>query len=99
MSWHGQFPLRDGELRRVGRVLDEPQELRARVLAEPRLHEGETCGEVVYTLRIRGRSYSPKVFRAGPYTLKVGTGDGKWKVFKGLTASAEKDAKTLDVSF
>jgi hypothetical protein len=31
----------------------------------------EESGEIVYTLRIKGRSYQPKVFQPGRYTLKV----------------------------
>jgi len=31
----------------------------------------EESGEIIYTLRINGRSFQPKVFRPGSYTLKV----------------------------
>lgn len=34
----------------------------------------ETNGEVVYTLRIKGTTFRPKVFRHGTYTVKVGEG-------------------------
>jgi hypothetical protein len=59
----------------------------------------ETTGEVVYTLRIRGREWTPKAFRAGPHTVRVGTGDGTWKEFKGVSATTEKPTAVLDVRF
>ncbi len=34
----------------------------------------ESTGEIVYTLRIRGNTFQPKVFEKGTYTIKVGTG-------------------------
>jgi len=57
----------------------------------------EANGEVVYTLRIRGREFSPKVFRPGQYTLRIGEGPHR-KQFKGLLAQSGKDASTLDVN-
>jgi hypothetical protein len=58
----------------------------------------ETSGEVVYTLRIRGREWTPKAFRAGAYTLKVGNGDGKWKEFKGVETTPQKGDAVLEVN-
>ncbi len=38
-------------------------------------------GEIVYTVRINGTSFRPKVFKAGTYTIKVGElGTEKMKV-------------------
>ena len=51
----------------------------------------EANGEVVYTLRIPGTEYRPKVFKQGTYTLKV---DGR--TFPGLRAGG-RDAKVLQV--
>jgi hypothetical protein len=56
----------------------------------------ESNGEVVYALRIRGREFSPKVFRAGTYILRVGEGAQR-KEFKGVTSNSAKDALTLAV--
>jgi hypothetical protein len=39
----------------------------------------EASGEVVYTLRIKGTTFRPKVFRAGTYTVKIGE-----KVMRGV---------------
>ena len=57
----------------------------------------EADGSVVYTLRINGRSFRPKVFKDGAYTVKAGEpGEKKVKVFKGVKPAA---SGTLKVSF
>ena len=43
----------------------------------------EYNGEVVYTLRINGTTFRPKVFREGDYTLKVGEGK-RMKIMHGI---------------
>ncbi|HUG90450.1 MAG TPA: metallophosphoesterase family protein [Planctomycetaceae bacterium] len=58
----------------------------------------EHNGEVVYTLRIKGRTFSPKVFREGMYTVRVGEGDGRQE-FRGVATTADKDEATLTVEF
>lgn len=35
----------------------------------------ESSGEIVYTLRIKGTSFRPKIFRQGQYTVRVDDGD------------------------
>jgi hypothetical protein len=59
----------------------------------------EAAGEVVYTLRISGRELRPKAFRVGPHTVRVGTGGGKWKEFKGTAATFEKPDAVLEAAF
>jgi len=34
----------------------------------------ESNGEIVYTLRIKGNRFTPKVFKSGRYTIKIGEG-------------------------
>ena len=58
----------------------------------------EATGEIVYTLRIKGTSYRPKVFEDGRYTLKVRAG-AREKVFTGLESLAEEQYKVLLVNF
>lgn len=58
----------------------------------------ETYGDLVYTLRIRGREFRPKVFRDGQYTLKIGEQPDRMKVFSGVEATVKNDA-VLNVSF
>ena len=35
----------------------------------------EESGEIIYTLRINGISFRPKVFKEGKYTIKIGEPD------------------------
>ena len=56
----------------------------------------ESSGEVIYTLRINGTSFRPKVFREGAYTVKVGRGD-RVKTLKGVRSVGLKSAETIDV--
>jgi hypothetical protein len=59
----------------------------------------EANGETLYTLRIRGTSFRPKVFKAGTYTLKVGEpGTPALKVLKGVRSVAAEGRATLEVS-
>lgn len=56
-------------------------------------------GEILYTLRIKGKSFRPKVFREGKYTVKVGElGTDKVKTLKDIQSLPEKEKKTLRVS-
>ncbi len=57
----------------------------------------ESNGEVVYTLRIRGTSFRPKVFKQGVYTVKVGEGKGR-KVLKGIKPLPAEQAETIIVT-
>ena len=52
----------------------------------------EKSGEVVYTVRITGKSFHPKVFAMGAYTVKVGEGSNL-KTFKGVKSLSEKGSK------
>ena len=51
----------------------------------------ETYGEVVYTLRIRGNRFQPKVFRDGIYTLRIGEQPDRMEEFSGLRATSPND--------
>jgi len=56
----------------------------------------ERSSEVVYTLRIRGNSYRPKVFRPGKYTVRIGEPDtNTFRTLKGLIATANNKKKLL----
>jgi hypothetical protein len=54
-------------------------------------------GEVVYTLRIRGTRWRPKVFREGTYTIRVGEGNAT-QVFQGVHSIGKNDEATLTVT-
>ena len=54
--------------------------------------------EIVYTLRIKGASFQPKVFKPGTYTIKVGDPDrNKWNTVPRIKA-AETSTDTLDIN-
>ena len=55
----------------------------------------ESNHEVLYTLRIAGMQFRPKVFKAGLYTVKVGEG-AKMKTFKGIKSIGADDKATLE---
>ena len=60
----------------------------------------ESTQEVVYTLRIKGTSFRPKVFSLGAYTVHVGNqDDDEMQTFSGLEAVASQDSGELAVSF
>ena len=52
----------------------------------------EKGGQVVYTLRTKGKSFHPKVFAQGSYTVKVGEGSAL-KTFKGVKSLSTKQSK------
>ncbi len=56
----------------------------------------EAGGDVVYTLRINGREFSPKVFHDGTYTLRIGEGAQR-RELKGIRSRPTKDAATLEI--
>lgn len=50
----------------------------------------EAGGEVLYTIRIQGDSFTPKVFAPGSYSVRIGEPGTEWlQTFLGLTPEAE----------
>ncbi|NIA16197.1 MAG: hypothetical protein GWP08_19210 [Nitrospiraceae bacterium] len=58
----------------------------------------ESDGEVVYTLRMNGNSYRPKVFEKGTYTVNVGEGATR-QTFTGLEPLPADRSETIKVAF
>ena len=59
----------------------------------------ESNHEIVYTIRIKGASYRPKVFKKGKYTIKVGEqATGKMKTLTGIKSLAPNKKKTIKVN-
>ena len=60
----------------------------------------ESNGEIVYTLRINGTSFKPKVFKTGVYTVKVGQqGTRRWKTLRGIQSIDLDKTETMKVNF
>jgi hypothetical protein len=56
----------------------------------------EDNGEIVYTLRINGAEFRPKVFKAGTYTIKIGEGK-QVQTLEQVQSVAEDDTTAIDV--
>jgi len=56
----------------------------------------EADGQIVYTVRIQGKRFEPKVFHEGRYTIRVGEGPDRVEL-KGVEAAAEKPNEALEV--
>ena len=60
----------------------------------------QQTGEMVYALRINGRSFQPKVFAAGLYTVKIGEPDSStWEEVRDVQANPSMAITSLDVNF
>jgi len=58
----------------------------------------EYLDEIVYTVRIRGTSWRPKVFKEGTYTIRVATDESE-RVFRGVESTPAGEDAGLDVVF
>ena len=54
--------------------------------------------DLVYALRIKGNTFSPRVFKEGIYAMAVGD-KGNFKRYEGVLASKMKDANKIKVEF
>ena len=60
----------------------------------------ESNGEIVYTLRINGTSFKPKVFKIEEYTVKIGRqGTDQMKTLTGIRPLAAGESKKISVKF
>ncbi len=60
----------------------------------------EASGEIVYTLRIKGDTFDPKVFAEGSYTVKIGEPDeGKLRTLERVQSLKAKQGGTVFVKF
>ena len=57
----------------------------------------ESKREIVYTIRINGREFRPKVFAKGKYTIRVGEQPGKRKTFEGVEALGPDEPGEIEV--
>lgn len=67
--------------------------------ADPVVQVLDSAGEIVYTLRINGERFTPRVFGPGSYTVRVTEADTRaLLLFPGLEATKDS-TRTLDVDF
>ncbi len=60
----------------------------------------ESNGEIVYTLRINGTSFTPKIFKKEKHTIKIGEqGTDRMKTLTGVEPLAAGESKTVTVTF
>ncbi len=60
----------------------------------------ESTNEIVYTVRINGKTFQPKVFADGQYTLIISEPEkGVTKTFKGIESISKDETKNLEVDF
>lgn len=60
----------------------------------------ESTKEIVYTVRIQGNQFQPKVFKDGKYTIKIGEQPDNMKTLSGIDAQeGETNGKMLTVNF
>jgi hypothetical protein len=96
-GWPITIAQADNDGRRAAAYLPT---LRVRGLDDPVVQiVAESNGEIVYTLRIKGHEFRPKVFHAGIYTIRVGDQDQRWKEFTGVRSLPESEQGTLEVAF
>jgi hypothetical protein len=60
----------------------------------------ESNNEIVYTLRLKGDTFRPKVFKRGSYTIRIGDQDsGNMKTLTGVQAGAWNQEKEMAIDF
>lgn len=65
-------------------------------MEDPVVQVVKESGEILYTRRIRGTSFQPKVFAEGTYTVKAGhQATDRWKAASGLKTYAKPGAKEV----
>ncbi|MBW3597012.1 MAG: lactonase family protein [Planctomycetes bacterium] len=95
-GWPKKIALEDNYGRKAAAHLPE---IRVTGLTDPVVQViDEADGEIVYTLRIKGNVFRPKVFREGPHTIVVSDPErDRQETLEGVEPAAA--AERLDVSF
>ncbi len=58
----------------------------------------ESTGDVLYTTRVKSKTYRPKVYTNGKYTIRVGEGLPILKTVKGVQSVAASNTKKMTIS-
>jgi len=58
----------------------------------------DSNGQILYTVRIIGNEFQPKVYNEGEFTISIGDPDTeKWKIFKNLPSRFKNNSEILSV--
>ncbi len=89
-GWPRRYKMADNDGREAVAYLPE---LRFRGISNPVVQViEESSGEILYTIRVKGTRYRPKVYKKGTYTVRVGDDQPILKSVTGIQ-SVEKDSK------
>ena len=58
----------------------------------------ESTGEILYTTRVKGTRYRPKVYTKGNYTVRVGEGQPILESVSGIQSVSEDSREKLSIS-
>ncbi len=95
-GWPMRFKMSDNDGREAVAYLPE---LRIRGIDDPVVQViEEASGDVLYTTRVRGQSYRPKVYSKGKYTIRVGSGLPIEKSVSGVQSVDADSKKKLTIS-
>jgi hypothetical protein len=72
--------------------------IQVRGAVDPVIQVVDEGGEVVYTLRISGSAFRPKVFKPGMYTIHVGEGPTR-QTLRGIKSLPPDEQQTITVDF
>ena len=97
-GWPKTITMQDNYARKASAYLPT---IEVTGMAEPVVQViDEFDGEIVYTLRIKGNLFRPRVFREGSYTVKVGEpGTEKMKILPGIKSQAPKEEGLIKIEF
>lgn len=59
----------------------------------------EASGEILYTVRVQGDRFQPRVYGDGKYTVKVGTDKPNVKTITSMEASSKQDGLPQIIKF
>ncbi len=95
-GWPMRFKMSDNDGREAVAYLPE---LNFKGIKDPVVQViEESTGDVLYTTRVRGSSYRPKVYAKGKYEIRVGEGLPILKSVKGIPSVAANSKKKLTIT-
>ena len=95
-GWPKRFRMADNDGREAVAYLPE---IRFRGISNPVVQViEESTGEILYTTRVKGTRYRPKVYTKGNYTVRVGEGQPILESVSGIQSVSEDSREKLSIS-